>query len=118
MSQADRPTCRVSLVLERSAHATTGRANPVHACEGLRDWGRRAYQRHRARQRQQKEDDRRTIEAMDQQIRALQAERAELARRVDVLQKVTSHPQLLVVFTVFGLRRSKVSHITARLAFA
>lgn len=52
---------------------------------------RRAYQRYRERQRLQKEDDRRTIEAMDRQICALQAERSEMSRRIDVLQKVIAH---------------------------
>ncbi len=49
---------------------------------------RRAYQRYRERQKQQKEDDKRTIEAMDRQIQTLQAERAELAHRIEMLQKV------------------------------
>ena len=49
---------------------------------------RRAYQRYRDRQRQQKEDERRSMEDMDRQIQALQAERAEMARRIEVLQKV------------------------------
>ena len=51
---------------------------------------RRAYQRYRERQKQQKEDDKRTIKAMDLQIQTLQAERADLAHRIEMLQKVTS----------------------------
>ena len=63
---------------------------------------RRAYQRYRERQKQQKEDDKRTIEAMDRQIQTLQAERAELAHRIEMLQKVTladgSDDKMLSVF--------------------
>jgi len=49
---------------------------------------RRAYQRYRERQRVQKEDDRRTIEALNARLASLEVERESLVQRVEVLQKV------------------------------
>ena len=49
---------------------------------------RRAYQRYRERQRQQKDADRQAIAALDDRLRALETERLLLAQRVDLLQKV------------------------------
>ena len=50
---------------------------------------RRAYQRYRERQRLQKEDDKRTIETLNTRLNALEIERADLAQRVELLQKVS-----------------------------
>ncbi len=49
---------------------------------------RRAYQRHRERQRQQKDTDRLAIAALEGRLQALELERSQLEQRVDVLQKV------------------------------
>jgi len=55
---------------------------------------RRAYQRYRERQRQQKDSDRKAIAALEDRMQALEVERSQLVQRVDVLQKVlTDLPQ-------------------------
>ncbi len=49
---------------------------------------RRAYQRYRDRQRQQKDTDRLAVAALEDRLQALELERSQLEQRVDVLQKV------------------------------
>ncbi len=51
---------------------------------------RRAYQRHRERQRQQKDTDRLAIAALEDRLQALELERSQLEQRVNVLQKVVT----------------------------
>ena len=56
---------------------------------------RRAYQRYRERQRQQKDADRRAMAALEDRLRAMELVRSQLAQRVEVLQKVgaMTHPR-------------------------
>ena len=64
---------------------------------------RRSYQRYRERLKQEKEEDQRTI-------KALEADRAELARRVEVLQKVISATYTCVkMFGAVDLRLGRYS---------
>ena len=55
---------------------------------------RRAYNRYRERQRLQKEDDKRSIEALNARLAALEVDRADLAQRVELLQKVRHRKHL------------------------
>ena len=52
--------------------------------------GRRAQLRYREKQRQQREDDRRTIEELSARVAALETDRAELARRNALLTSVAA----------------------------
>ena len=49
---------------------------------------RRAYLRHKDRQRLQKEEDRKVIAELHARLKQLEVERGELERRVELLQKV------------------------------
>ena len=66
---------------------------------------RRAYQRYRERQRQQKDSDRKAIAALEDRLQALEVERSQLVQRVDVLQKVRrtfSHPSYSLVYQILS----------------
>ncbi len=49
---------------------------------------RRAYLKHRDRQRVQKEEERRVIDELHARLKQLEVERGDLERRVELLQKV------------------------------